>query len=193
MAARHHSKRSTEEIDDGLSVEEEYAVNAPTITREDWRSRFEHVGLGSRWEQMERLSKEEIRLTPLVVDEQEIKVGASKIGGCPDLPIGQNWFKDGNGKSLSFLAQVNFGDTKAFDSNHQLPSIGMIYFFYSAEQSAWGFDPKDEDKFRVFYFDDEVSQLKRAEFPSDLADNARFASSSVIFENSISLPDFESK
>jgi len=172
---------------------ESYSRTAPLLTTEDWKLKFQDAGLEQHWQKFEPLLRSEIVIKPEDAVDTEIKVGQSKIGGQPDLPKNQTWFKENNGKSLSFLAQINLSESKQFDKLGQLPSSGLVYFFYSAEQEAWGFDPKDKDKFKVFYFNGDVADIVRAEFPSDLPDHSRYKSCKLNFASSVSAPNWESE
>lgn len=164
----------------------------PGLTNEDWKIKFQNAGIEHHWNRFEGLLRDEIRISTREVPEAEIKLGQSKIGGHPDLPRDQSWFSEDNGKSLSFVAQINLGETEPFDRSGRLPARGILYFFYSAEQEAWGFDPKDKDKFKVFYFDGDLTQLERVEVPPDLPEHALFRSCKVSFTSAVSLPSWES-
>ena len=63
----------------------------------------------------------------------------------------------------------------------------MLSFFYDAEQRAWGFDPKDIDSFRVFYFPVSAA-LHRVDDPNETL-NARTLS----FLPFLSIPDPSAK
>lgn len=157
------------------------------------QAKFSESKLAPLWAKFEPLLKEQIVIKPEIVDESQIKVGESKIGGRPDLPKNQSWFREDNGKALSFLAQINFKDSTQYDSKGLLPQTGIAYFFYSAEQEAWGFDPKDKDKFKVFYSEVvDPSELQRKDFPDDIPGYSRFASCKIEFSTSQGLPDWES-
>jgi uncharacterized protein YwqG len=176
---------------------EQKARHSPTAppnitTREDWELKFKEAGLEHHWAKFQTLLRDEIIVSYAETNESSIKIGTSKIGGRPDLPVDQSWFQDDNGKSLSFLAQINFKETKPFDKSNQLPYTGIVYFFYSAEQGAWGYDPDDKHKFKVFYFDGETSRLRRHDFPNDVADQSRFKPCQLEFLSSTTLPGWES-
>jgi len=172
---------------------ESYNQTAPLLTTKDWKVKFQDAGLKQHWQKFEPLLRNEIAIKPEDAVETEIKVGQSKIGGQPDLPKNQTWFKENNGKSLSFLAQINLSETRQFDKSNQLPPSGLLYFFYSAEQEAWGFDPKDKDKFKVFYFNGDIADIVRTEFPPDLPEHSRYKSCKLNFGSSVSVPNWESE
>lgn len=169
-------------------------VNAKEIKRktiDHWKANFAEFGLGHHWEFFKPLLRDEILIATEPASESDLKVGQSKIGGQPDLPKDLTWFREENGKSLSFIAQINFSETSAFGKTGMLPQRGIAYFFYSTEQEAWGFDPKDKGKFKVYYCDGDEKTLKRAEFPSDLEQYSKFKPCKLSYSNSISLPNWE--
>ena len=163
-----------------------------TIKTEDYfKELFNKNGLSKHWDFFKNHLKTEILIQPKPSNENEILVGQSKIGGQPDLPKNIQWFKEDNGKRLSFIAQINLTEVAAFHKSNQLPSKGILYFFCSAEQEAWGFDIKDKDKFNVFFYDGNLSELKRQEFPKDLKEHSRYKSCKLSFQSSVSLPNWE--
>jgi uncharacterized protein YwqG len=193
MAFKKRTIKKINELNTSLTPSEQYRQTSAMLTTGDWKQKFVTVGLEHHWLKFEPLLRHEITIIPEESDESEINVGQSKIGGQPDLPQNQTWFKEDNGKSLSFLAQINLNETNQFDSANQLPSSGLIYFFYSAEQEAWGFDPKDKDKFKVFYFDGDITDIRRRDFPRDLPEHSRFKACKMSFANSVSAPNWESE
>ncbi|HEX7844649.1 MAG TPA: YwqG family protein [Chitinophagaceae bacterium] len=160
-------------------------------TEEYCKERFTKNGLSKHWDFFKGHLKPEILTLPKSANESEMPLGQSKIGGQPDLPKNIEWFKEDNGKRLSFIAQINLSEVASFDKSKQLPSQGIIYFFYSAEQEAWGFDIKDKDKFKVFFYDGNLSEIKRQDFPKDLAEHARYKPCKLTFQSSVSLPNWE--
>lgn len=161
------------------------------ITMDDWLSKLKQHRLESKWDHFKALLKDEIVIHALKAHESSQITGASKIGGRPDLPKRQNWFKEDNGKSLSFLAQINFSQTKPYDRASLLPDRGIVYFFFSAGESHWGTRPDDKDKFKVFYFDGDASAIRRKDWPEDLPAEARFQSCDLEFTRSIGRPHNE--
>jgi len=160
------------------------------LTRIELKNKFEKLGLGESWDEFESMLRNEIRLITSISNTESIELGQSKIGGQPDLPKGVDWFKENNDKSLSFIAQINLSEIHPFDKDNLLPDSGIIYFFYSAEQDAWGFDPKDKDKFKVYYSSG-TDNLTKHEFPSDLPDYSRFNECKLDIKTTVGLPSWE--
>jgi uncharacterized protein YwqG len=119
-----------------------------------------------------------MRSTPCA--NESISVGASKLGGLPDLPPKIAWPRWKTGY-LTFVAKVNLAELPASDS---LPTVGMLSFFYDREQSAWGFAPNHKEGFRLWYFP-EPSQLIRTVEPESFM----FPCAQLSFERFLSLPD----
>jgi uncharacterized protein YwqG len=78
----------------------------------------------------------------------ESPIGASKVGGLPDLPAELAWPSWRNGP-LDFLAQVNLADIAGAEND--LPSEGLLSFFYDADAQPWGFEPGDLGGAAVVY------------------------------------------
>lgn len=121
--------------------------------------------------------------------DADIPLGASKLGGAPDLPQGFEWPSWG-GAPLAFLGQVNLRDLAALPSvGSRLPTRGLLSFFYEPEQMAWGFDPKHGGSGRVLWSRDDAA-LERAVLPAGLPDLGRFGSARTEFREHLSLPPY---
>lgn len=162
------------------------------LTPSELKVKFENLGLGEYWVKFEPLLRNEIRIIISRSDTVNQILGKSKVGGQPDLPKEINWFREKNDKSLSFIAQINLSEIKTFDKDNLLPDSGILYFFYSAEQEVWGFDPKDKDKFKVHYSTDTQNIIKQ-EFPSDLPDYARYKECKLDFKTTVALPSWDNE
>lgn len=116
------------------------------------------------------------------VELDALPIGASRFGGCPDLPSSVEWprwdgyvaddlvmpsgarYPQGEAPAtLSFLAQLNLAETP--EPTGLLPETGWLVFFYDAGQQPWGFDPRHLGCSRVMFFDDEAGALSRQETP----------------------------
>lgn len=66
-----------------------------------------------------------------------IPVGASKLGGCPDLPPDHPW-PEQDGEPLVFLFQLALAEVADIDvAQALLPPDGLLLFFYNAEEEPW--------------------------------------------------------
>jgi uncharacterized protein YwqG len=70
-----------------------------------------------------------------------------------------------------------------------LPSAGLLSFFYLDDGTAWGFDPKDRGKFAVRHFPDASALKKSAEWPEGV--EPRFTEVPIRFEPTVTIPSFE--
>src|SRR5262249_18270500 len=140
-----------------------------------------------------------------------LPIGASKFGGLPDLPP-EYISPEHNGKPLGFLAQFRLEELAdclatrtpaplqlAFDMEvpeakivrpvaQILPSSVWLYFFYSAIANSGGYEPEDRGSWKVFYYDGEVSDLKRTAAPSTLEPNSFRGGCSLDFRLLYNLP-----
>jgi len=158
----------------------------------EYDKKLRKYGLSHHTSRFTQIVKNCIRLSLSLVNEEEVPIGCSKIGGKPDLPSDQNWPCNGSSKPLSFLAQINFKELVDLDTTGLLPTFGIAYFFYDSDQEVWGFDPADKHGFKVFYSVRPLSNLKRADFPFDLQVQAIFKPAALGFYPEVSLPTLQS-
>ena len=127
-----------------------------------------------------------------------LPVGASKLGGLPDVPADFVWPRhastDDEGvtseRPLSFMAQFDLAELAAFDAAKLLPQAGHLAFFYDCDAQPWGFDPKDRGCARVFYFPPEA-ELSQAAPPEDLDDDFQIPVLKPVFSSAVSRPSRE--
>ncbi|MEH6852900.1 YwqG family protein [Bacillus pseudomycoides] len=93
--------------------------------------------------------------------DENIAVGTSKFGGFPDLPDALE-IPMKHDIPLQFIGQLNLEEVQPYHKGNPLPTKGMLYFFYDAEEQPWGFDPKDIGGHRVLYAEN-IEKLKRRE------------------------------
>src|ERR1700686_3950837 len=98
---------------------------------------FQAAGLSRLIRDIDYVAKAAIQLKTTPVTESTLAVGASKIGGLPDLPPDLSW-PDWKGVPQSFVAQLRLQDAQPYDTNHILPPRGMLWFFYDAQQETYG-------------------------------------------------------
>src|SRR5690349_18647643 len=158
----------------------------------DLYDQLEKFGFSRWYNEIEPLTRPAIRLKSRQVDEKELPLGSSKLGGSPDLPpnIEWPWYKD---RPMAFLAQLRLDEVAPYDTESLLPSSGLLYFFYDIEQEPWGFDPAWRDGWKVVYEDD-ISQLTRTSHPAFTSIfPLSFNPCAIEFANEITLPSFESE
>jgi uncharacterized protein YwqG len=180
---------------------------------EEFETKLTSNGLGLFFDKIKPLLRNTIRFYLQSSEEDNIAVGQTKIGGRPDLPAGITWAtetnivetiekkllifsskkKEATTKPLSFIAQINLSETAPFDQDNLLPKSGLLYFFYFAEQEIWGYYPKDKNKFKVIYWDGDLAELKRADFPVDLLEDYRYNPCTVEVKSEVSPPSYGHK
>jgi uncharacterized protein YwqG len=85
----------------------------------------------------------------LALAPSDAPVGASKIGGAPDLPDDTSWPVDREGRPLSIVAQLDLASLPAIDRD--LPREGTLSFFYDTVGQPPGDAPGDEASLAVVW------------------------------------------
>ncbi|MCC7539503.1 MAG: DUF1963 domain-containing protein [Deltaproteobacteria bacterium] len=85
-------------------------------------------------------------------------IGASRLGGVPDLPSALAWPTQGD-RHLTFVAQIDLGALTP-EWVDGLPSSGWLYFFVGRDAPAW------DVTHRVLYFDGPRDALSATTVPS---------------------------
>lgn len=151
---------------------------------------FIAAGLSRLVKDIDFVSRPSIRLYTTPVDVSTIPIGASRIGGVPDLPPGFTWpeWKD---LPQSFIAQIRLNDIHQYDTNGVLPQTGMLWFFYDAQQETYGADPSDLGGWRVIFMDgDDFTHVQRTPAPAKLPASSQFKACSISFVSEITLPQY---
>lgn len=104
-------------------------------------------------------------------------VGASRIGGQPDLPAELQWPEWGERK-LQFVAQINLAELPAVPERELLPQAGWLWFFWffspNDEYFYFASVPEEQPACQVWYWDGPASALSPRDFPEELDDPADF-------------------
>lgn len=159
---------------------------------ENLKKLFKEFGLEHKTKQLLSFARDSIRMYVNHCSDEDIPMGHSKIGGCPDVPTDFSWPYKNEDTPLYFLCQLNLNDIKPYDTNSLLPSDGILSFFYDAVEQPWGYDPKDCDGFKVFYFTHPIDRLSRMNTPTVLHAHGSIESASLLFNNELTLPPWES-
>ena len=144
------------------------------------------AGLSRLVKDIDRLARPSIRLSVTEADESLMNVGASKLGGIPDLPPGLAW-PELKGAPQSFIAQIRLDDVRQLDIEKVLPQSGMLWFFYDAEQQTFGADPTDRGGWQVLFQDGDFTKLQRTPAPAKLPAASQFRACFLGFASELTL------
>jgi uncharacterized protein YwqG len=159
----------------------------------DVRNWIHSAGLGRVVDQVEALLRPSIRIRTREDNENSIEIGASKIGGLPDLPQGFEWprwpgrpedheanaanptpmpkdYQDRDyrlGGPMCFLGQFRMADIAPHDAERILPPTGMLYIFCALWLDAVGYCEEDRGAWRVIHLEVAPSDLRRTSPPND--------------------------
>jgi uncharacterized protein YwqG len=150
------------------------------------REALRAAGLERLADVAERLTRPAIRIEPTMVDEDTIPIGASKLGGRPDLPRDMAW-PERDGRPLGFLAQFNLAEVAPYDVEKVLPPSGMLYFFYDFTNERCGVSLDDRTAWQVLYFDGSVGNSQRIYWPTSLPHLYRLPDHLIQFSAFLSL------
>lgn len=97
-----------------------------------------------------------------VEDEDGIPVGASKMGGHPDLPDDFDW-PVVDDVPLSFLVQIRLDDLPHLPGS-LLPKSGLLTFWYDTFTQPWGMDNSEMSLYQVHLH--QTDRLGRRDWPA---------------------------
>jgi uncharacterized protein (TIGR02996 family) len=156
------------------------------------------AGIPELRDKLLRLARPALRLKPTMVADQAIRVGASKIGGLPDMPPNFPWPKGGECHAIynddtrgterlaGFLAQVNFAEINETPAAKILPREGVLSFF--CFQDIENDYPDSIGAKAVFFPNPRV--LVRTSPPQELSEgNRTMDSQQLAFEETLDVPE----
>jgi len=162
------------------------------------RERLAVAGLSPLAPALESLARPAIRLKTTRVQEDSIPLGASKVGGLPDLPSGAGW-PWWKGLPLPFVAQVNLAEVTPFDVEQALPSSGLLLFFWtdmrwndSEGKIDWVYGTDDPVQGRIIYYPTPLASLARSSIPANPAFAEMWAPCAVTYLPHLTLPSEQS-
>jgi uncharacterized protein YwqG len=149
------------------------------------RAAFATAGLSRVSKDIEHVAKDAIWLHTKLAGEYDLSIGASRIGGVPDVPPDFKWPMR-NGVPQSFIAQLALDEVHAYDTQGMLPERGMLWFFYDAKQETYGADPADRGGWQVIFRED-YAGLQRIAAPATLPAESQFKAALVSFAKEVTL------
>lgn len=174
------------------------------MDEEGLRSALHRQGLGRVAEDLLAMAAPMVRIYAKPAEDEAIPIGASKLGGQPDLPEGVErpaWHEP-----MGFLGQFNLAEVAPHDTEAALPTAGLLSFFFETDgeplySARWGLPddaPYEDDPafdpspgWRVLYHQGDPATFVRREIPPDLNEFARYAPCAARFAAEITLPDVD--
>jgi uncharacterized protein (TIGR02996 family) len=145
-----------------------------------------------------RLARPALRMEPVAEAAKKIPIGASKIGGSPDLPADVAWPTGDDCKAIynsdtaridrlaGFLAQVNLAEIAHTQAAKDLPKTGVLSFFCFQDVEN---DEPDVIGARALLLPG-ASQLIRKHAPKDLSQgNEAIPTERLYFDETLDLPN----
>src|SRR5215831_9479305 len=166
-------------------------------TREELETVLARAGLGEWSPRLAAAARHAIILEPGPVEEgADAPIGASRLGGMPDLPPEIAWpwrpafsnsFWDGLGESLrnlfrhriahsarawplNFVAQIDFAEIHSAGGLEGFPSSGRLLFFCDPELSSNVALKEEKVCSSAIFFTDSAERLERRDFPAEFSD-----------------------
>ncbi|WP_159067649.1 DUF1963 domain-containing protein [Paenibacillus ihuae] len=154
------------------------------------RMMLKEAGLGQYWDELKYQILPGFYMVPKMTDEADIKLGASKIGGHPDVPSTFQW-PSWKTHPMSFVAQINLEEFPMNLVNPEYPATGILYFFYVYDYEVWYNDDYDSDMINnnVVYYVPETAELVRMKPPASLSEEQIFKSALLEKKLELTLPD----
>jgi uncharacterized protein (TIGR02996 family) len=145
-----------------------------------------------------RLARPALRMVQARTPDKKIAIGASKIGGLPDLPADFPWVPGGDCHAIynddtggtdrlaGFLAQVNCAEVAHTQAGKDLPECGVLSFFCFQDIED---DNPDAVGVKAVYFPDSA-KLVRTDPPEELTEgNRKMPPHRLTFAETLDLPD----
>lgn len=124
---------------------------------------------------------------PAIRIEKGGKHSFCKIGGLPIAKASFKW-PAWKGKPLAFLCQIDLGTIPKSEFTKNIPSDGLLYFFYDQEQETWGFDPKDRGSWKIIYIN-ERDDIEPVNAPAGLDKEYIYKEKQIKFSSILTYPD----
>lgn len=136
------------------------------MDKDEIRRVIEESVLADRIDGLMAATQPAIRLHTDPVKVDKLPLGASRMGGRPDMPVDLPWPKR-LGRPLEFLAQINFRDAASVARLPGMPEAGWLAVFYDCFRMDYG---GEDDFWQVLFFDTPASSLERLDPPEDESD-----------------------
>jgi len=126
--------------------------------------------------------------------ESAIPIGASKVGGYPDLPPDVPW--PSRPGALRLVAQFNLGEVAPYDREGMLPTHGLLSFFEPDDVESDGDTQAGSDEgpweWRALYYPSDPATFVRRDPPPPLDRLYIYGPCAVHYAAQFTLPDTDS-
>ncbi len=133
------------------------------LTQEEIRAQIHAFDLDDYADPILKSVKNAIHIRREQVEDEAIPIGASKLGGSPDVPPDFTWYTYQD-TPLTFIGQFRLSEVAPHDVDHLLPERGMLYFFY--EGNSFPYEGDVSNATRVLYLPEEDVELRRIPHPT---------------------------
>src|SRR5262245_2238035 len=151
-------------------------------TRKELETALAQAGLGEWSPRLAAAAQHAIILEPGPLEGADAPIGASRLGGIPDLPAEVLWpwrpalsdrtvFKDHAARPwpLSFVAQIDFAEILSVGGLEGFPSSGRMLLFCDPVEYPWGMSMEDQTCASVMFFTEQTDRLGRRDFPVEFS------------------------
>lgn len=157
------------------------------VDRASLEDAFRALGLHEHWPKALPLVRDQVVMHTAPMPLEQLALGASRIGGVPDLPRDMSWPVGPSGGPLGFLAQVDLAEAAPHEHSGSLPRSGWLCFFYGSTGSDG-----DPETSAVLFVEGAAADLERKAVPDSVPEELRFKPCSIRYEGRVSLPlEFE--
>lgn len=122
-----------------------------------------------------------VKMNTYLVEDDDLPLGASRMGGAPDLPRDAPW-PENKGRPIEFLIQIDFAAAAEAYRLPNFPDSGWVTLFRDFEAEY-----DDDGQWNWLHFDCTPDQLVRTEHPGEPAQTFSFCE--VTFEPELCLPN----
>ncbi len=148
-------------------------------------------------ERVLKLARPALRMVQSPLEDTEFRIGASKIGGLPDLPFGFEWPEGKECRAIynddtahvkrlaGFVAQVNFAEIARTQATKGLPKAGLLSFFCFQDIPN---DKPDVIGVKAIWFPDPTGFIDTEPPRKQTQGNQVMPSESLVFEETLDLP-----
>ena len=154
-------------------------------TRKELEAALAQAGLGEWSPRLAAAARHTMILKPGPFEEgADAPVGASRLGGMPDLPADVPWpwrpaiadayFKEHGERPwpLTFIAQIDFAEIHSAGGLEGFPSSGRLLFFCDPILGPAGWSSDDKSCASVMFFTGQTDRLARRDLPVELSNPA---------------------